>query len=284
MIIQIGSFAWFLALLIAIGFTVGTYFLLRRRSERVQKAVIYVLVLVNVFQHLFKHLIWTPSVEDSFGVINTVYNMCSFLIVASAIVYFTHGAWRDFITYVGTVAGMIAMVVPYWLLGSNLFDLGVLRFYFCHTLLFVTSLLPALLGHHKIKLRNFYKIGLCFLAALGIIFVDQILTRYLFQNLIDPAKLYDALIQANEVWMFYPPSEFPSLVRLITFFTPDIFLPQGDRGYTPILWYAIPLYLGITLLAYACGMLLDREGRERHIAFFRALPARVRALFKKKEQ
>lgn len=284
MIIQIGSFAWFLALLIAIGFTVGTYFLLRRRSERVQKIVIYVLVLVNVFQHLFKHRIWSRSPDAAFGIENTLYNVCAFLIMTSAVIYFTHGAWRDFITYVGTVAGMIAMIVPYWLLGNTLLNLGVVRFYFCHTLLFATSLLPALLGHHKVKLRNFPKIGLCFLAALVVIFVDQILSYYVFHHITDPQALYEALMKKNDVWMLYPPSEFPSLVRFITFFTPDIFLPQGDRGYTPILWYAIPLYLGITLLAYACGMLLDREGRERHIAFFRALPARVRALFKKKER
>ena len=49
-------------------------------------------------------------------------------------------------------------------------------------------------------------------------------------------------------------------------------------------WVWIPLYLGITVLAYAFGMLLDREGREQHVAFYRAIPARVRALFKKKEQ
>ena len=48
----------------------------------------------------------------------------------------------------GSVAGIAAIALPVWYIGMDVSELGwdYARFYICHALLFITSVLPLLLG------------------------------------------------------------------------------------------------------------------------------------------
>ena len=58
MIMQYGNFAYFFYPILIISFTVGLYFLLRRRSEQTKKAVLLAMMLVNLAQHLLKQYLY----------------------------------------------------------------------------------------------------------------------------------------------------------------------------------------------------------------------------------
>ncbi len=173
------------------------------------------------------------------------------------------GALRDFIAYVGTAAGAVALAVPYWFVGYSIVSWEFLRFYTCHILLLLTSLLPLLLGRHKLSFRHFWKIGFCFIGALVGIFLNQFAVYSAMGTAQTPADLYTLVYNNNPVWMCHPNARFVFLTRIISFLTPSCFLGGEGKLYTPILWYAVPLYVGITGIAFLMGMLVDRAGFSR---------------------
>ena len=54
MIMQYGNFAYFFYPILVIAFTVGAYFLLRRRTERTKRIVLLAMMFVNILQHFLK--------------------------------------------------------------------------------------------------------------------------------------------------------------------------------------------------------------------------------------
>lgn len=280
MTIRYGSFAYFLYIFIALGITAGLYFLLRKRSEKAKKITVFSLMLVNALQHFFKFLIWPHLWNSEFGLVNTVYNMCAFLIVVSPIIFLIGGdAWKNFITYVGSVAGMIAMVVPHWFVGLPAFSWEAIRFYFCHTFLFLTSILPALLGIYKINYRTCWKLPfLFFLGMVIIVFNDVICTSLGFLDGKD--DLYGTLYSLNSVFIMHPPEAFPIMGKICAVFTPEAW------ESVPLLWLAIPMYLLISIASFGLGAAFDRgrfkQDFERFAEWVKITCSKIKTLFARK--
>lgn len=269
MIMRYANFTYFLCLFILIGILVGLYFLLRNKSTRTQKIVILCLIIFNLLQHIFKKYFWYHIDYTGFSLQNSASNMCAFLIMAAPIIFFCKSSvWKDFFTYNGTFGGIIAILVPYWFIGQSIFTIEYLRFFTCHGLLFITALLPTLLGIHKISFKNFWKVAFIFnLALMFVIFNDMI---YIVVNSHGmPTNMYETLCSLNPTWSMRPNEKFGFLVRIIDFFSPDIFMNVETNTYIPILWYFIPIYLLITTLAFIVTIIFDREGFNNFISKFK---------------
>ena len=255
---------------------------MRRRSDRVKKIVIVALMLANLAQHLLKQFIWPHYWGDDYpSLINTAYNMCATLIMLSPFIFISKsGLWKDFITYVGVGAGLITMAVPYWYIGQSLWQWDILRYYFCHGLLFITSLLPAITGLHKVNWRNFYKLPFVFFFCLILIVFDYLICYALgiFGD-ISSGDFFEALYEANPCWMMHPDDGFGWLTSVIAVFTPGIFMDADGGTSVPLLWYAIPMYLLICVLGFVIGAIADRR---RFSADMRAAAAFIRRHFHKK--
>ena len=261
-----GSLLYILSICVALAVMAGLFFLLRRRSVKTQKIVVFSLMLINILQHLFKSFIYPQYAGDGFTMVNTAYNMCALLILLSPFVYFSRSNfWKDFTFYVGTVAGLIAIAVPIWFIGKDITELGFeyIRFYFCHILLFLSSGLTLLLGHHRPSYRCFPKIGIAFLLSLLIILLNDALCVILgLASGHEPHDLYNTLRALNPCWSMGPPANgsFAPVVSLIHALSPAFLCGKNATGlYAPILWYAIPLYIGITLVAFPVCVLTDRK-------------------------
>lgn len=106
--------AYFLMLLVCLGPIVLLYFLLRRRSTALKRGVVLALMLLNIFQHLAKGIVWPHLYGTGFSYVCTFYNVCASLILLSPfILLFGKGAMRDFLVYVGTAGPLLAIVVPF---------------------------------------------------------------------------------------------------------------------------------------------------------------------------
>lgn len=258
MLIEYGSFMYF-AYILAVLFVCGIlYALIKNRSNGVKKLVVFLISLLNFAQHIFKGKIY-PQYQNGFSVhLSTAYNVCAFLILVSPfIILFGKSLAKNFITYVGSFAGMIAMVVPYWFIGKSAFGWEVYRFYICHGLLFVSSVLPALVGLHKPEWKHCWKIGLLFFVMLTVILInDGVLVALGYYPVSEPDDVYASLYAINPCWSMHPPANFAWVVKIFNTFTPSFLLGENPWGICiPILWYAIPMYFGITLLAHAaCGL------------------------------
>ncbi len=279
MLINYGSFMYFAYILIAIGACVGAFFVLRRKSEWVKRLVVVIIAFVNLAQHLLKGLIY-PHYWGNFSPhLSSAYNVCAFLIIASPFIWlFGCNLLKNYITYIGSIAGMIAMLVPYWFIGQSAFQSEAYRFYLCHSLLFISSILPALLGLVELKWKHFWKIGLLFFAMLGIIILNDIFFLAIGQYPVsNPSDIYGSLCEINPCWSIVPPSNFDWLVKIIGFFTPSFLMGNNSAGlYVPILWYAIPMYLGITLVAFIICVSCD-------LSSFKSYLESVKAKIKKKQ-
>lgn len=240
----------------------GLYFLLSKKSEKSKKYTVLSIMLLNVFQHLFKSLIYPQYEGFGFNALNTAYNMCALLILLSPIAFFVK--WqplRNFVFYAGTFAGFIAVLVPYWHIGEYAFTPNVIRFFICHALLFTSSLLMLLLGLHKPSYKCFSYLGLGFLLGVCVVIVNDVIALLLGIYVgFDGWTVSDALRELNPCWAFGVPEGFSLVVSIAKFFLPNTFVGENPSGsFVPVIWYAVPVYLALTLLALPVCVLFDRR-------------------------
>ena len=70
----------------------------------------------------------------------------------------------------------------------------------------------------------------------------------------------EALAVANPIWTFGPPESFAFAIDVAKFFSPDYFVTDNPTGKPiPVLWYFIPLLIGITFLAFVLFISLDHK-------------------------
>ena len=251
MLINYGSIMYFVYLLSAIGVCLLLYFLLKNQSVRLKKTAVFLIALANFAQHIFKAQLY-PQYRDNYSPhLSSAYNICAFLILISPFVaLFGNQLLKNFVAYVGTFGSMGAMLIPYWFIGKTAFDWEVYRFYICHALLFISSFLPVLLCLYKLEWKHCWKIGLLFFTMLSLILVnDAVLIHFGLYPVKNAEDMFACLSELNPGWSMHPTAQFEWLVDIIALFTPSYFLGNNPWGvYIPILWYAIPLYIGITAL------------------------------------
>lgn len=254
MILNYFNLTHILTLFVAAGLIAAVYFALRNRTVFAKEIAVLVLMGLNLTQHFFKFFLWPHMWGTDFDIVNTAYNVCAILIIASPVVYLSKSnLLKQFVAYVGTIGPAVTLLVPYWYIGSTILAWDYLRSWTCHTLLLATSSLPALWGLVKFNFRDGWKFGFVFLAMLALILLnDAVFMLVLGQA--TKETLYDTLVARNPLWTMGPSGPFESLGRIFEAFTPKIFLDP----YVPILWYAIPMYLMVTIVAYALGGVLDR--------------------------
>ncbi len=263
MIIKYGSPAHILSVLFAIALCAALFFLLRGKSRKTQKALIYTIMAVNIFQHLFKTLIYPQYAGMPFTSLSTAYNMCATLILISPLAMLINfRPLKDFVFYIGTAAGLIVLLVPYWSIGKSVTDPEFLRSFFCHALLFISSILPLLLGLHRPRYKCAFMLGAVFLAVILVIIINDAVCILLgIYPGVEGMSVSDALYKISPVWSFGPPEEFSWVIDVVGIFSPDSFVGNGGKTpLVPLLWYAIPLYLGITLLSLPVCIAADYAG------------------------
>ena len=252
MIIKYGSLAHVLSVLLALALCAALFFLLRGKSRKIQVGVIYSIMALNIFQHLFKSIIYPQYSGLGFTSFSTAYNMCATLILISPLAMFLNfKPLKNFVFYIGSVAGAVVLFVPYWSIGRPVADPEFLRSFICHTMLFISSILPLLLGLHRPSYKCAFSLGAGFLAVILVIIINDALCIILgIYPGVEGMTVADALYRISPVWSFGAPEEFSWVLRVVDVFSPDAFTGNGGKTpLVPVLWYAIPLYLGITLIA-----------------------------------
>ena len=286
MLINYFSLAHIIYLAIALFLVLALYFIFRRRSFFAQRTLVLSIILINVIQHLFKLEIY-PIYNGGFDALCTAYNMCALLILTSPIAHFVKFApLRDFIYYIGTSAGIVALLIPYWNIGTYAFSGEMIRFFICHVLLLLSSVLPLLFGHHKPSWRRFPFVGLSFFLGIGVIILNDIICMSLgIYGVLTTENLYESLAIANPIWSFGPPEGFGFVMDIADFFTPDFLLGKNGGRLVPVLWYFIPLYIGINIVAFAVFAISDRRKFSLDFEAFRTkIKALASRIFKKREK
>jgi hypothetical protein len=199
--------------------------------------------------------------------------MCALLILLSPLAFFIKlSPLRDFIYFIGTSAGVVALLVPYWNIGDDALSGEFVRFFICHMVLLASSILPLLFGHHKASWRRFAFLGISFFAAIGLILLnDALMIRIGLYPGFSGENIWEGLKAANPIWSFSPPESFSFVIKIVDVFTPDFLMgDKSGKNLVPVLWYFIPLYLFISLAAFAIFALCDRENFTRDFGLIKA--------------
>lgn len=259
MLIYYGSPAYFLNLFVAALLVIAVYFALKNAAPQTQDAVLFALAAVNVAQHLFKPFVWPHLRGTEFTFIQTAYNVCAFLILATPFTYLLKSpSFRQFVWSVGSAAGVLPLLAPQWFLGQTPFQWEFCRSFFCHVLLLITSFLPFLL--RKIRLSEKYALpsALSFFAMLFLIFLDNIIC---IQTGLLPRgaeeTLWEAMLRVNPFWMMGPSPAFAAAGKFLAGFSFGV--TCGSLPYVPILWYFLPIFSPVYLASALIGRLCDRK-------------------------
>ena len=245
-------------MLVPIALLTVLYFIFRDKSDLVKKTAVLIIALLNTLQHILKPYIYPQYHGESLGARSTAYNMCALLILISPIVWLVGSElWKNFIFYIGSIAGFSSILVTYWLAEPMEEQI---RFVICHGLLFVSSFLPLLFGIFHVNYRKFWKLPFVFFGCLMILIVNNIITFTMgIAGDTGSLTLFDFLYRENPCWAMHPPHDYPYVLDMVKLFTPDLFLGAKGGVETPILWMAIPLFLLITVVGFILGAVLDFE-------------------------
>lgn len=251
-----------LSLLFAVA--AALWLLLRKKSRRIQKAAVLCLMVANTLQHFLKSRLYPQYFGLGFSLYSTAYNVCgAMIILAPAAFLWGSRFWKNSLLFLGSAAGLGAIALPFWYFGMPVSQLGwnYGRFYLCHGLLFLSSFLPLALGLHSPKRREFWQVGFGFLLILCLVTVNNVIFMTIGLYPEGAGKpLYDQLLAINPCMLMGPKGDFGWLEALLKLGTPPVLLGDNPSGhYAPILWYALPVYTGITLLALPVFWGIDKH-------------------------
>ena len=106
---------WYLFwLILSAGATVGLYFLLKNRSERTQKLVLFGFLAFGLLLHFLKVYIPPYSVDEARMLRDSWFvNICGANIALFPFMFFSKNKRiKDYMFYIGVISGLIALFYP----------------------------------------------------------------------------------------------------------------------------------------------------------------------------
>ena len=258
MIIKLFNLWYFLWLLIAAGFVVGLYFLLRHKSQKTKKIVLFSLLALGVLLHFLKALIppYSTNTEILWREIWFT-NICGANIILFPFIFLSKSnRAKDYMVYVGIISGLLALLYPVEPIqkANQMAEwLDIVRFYYHHTMIFGVPLLTVLLKVHTLDYKRVWSVPIYFMGVLAFIMTNQIIQSELG---------YVALRNANFLNINY---KNPSLIwgpgneaigELFKWLCPPIFktVPVGEfagqEKYWPLIWLLIPVFVYFIPLSF----------------------------------
>ena len=246
-------------------FFVILYFILRRRSARVQSIVLFCLLALNFALHFLK-LLFPPYCDESYDVAMqkiTPENVCAINTMIFPFLFLKKGgALRDYMFYIGTISGIAACWLPMSIEDSVPFDFDCMRYYFCHTVLWVVPMLMVVLRLHRLDYRRIIFTPLIYILVLVVIVFNEVA---LVAFGLDQAKYLLSVDHGNGGLAFGPYSDLEGtgVLNFLLLFVPPFFRPSAQNPYyAPALWQLGP----VIILGCPLGFLMCLYWEHRHFA------------------
>jgi uncharacterized membrane protein YwaF len=269
MIIEMFNFWYFFWLLLAIGATVGLYFLLRNRSFATQRAVLFLFLALGFIMH-FTKIYYPPYSVDEARMLRDAWfvNICAANIALFRFMFFSKSTKiKDYMFYVGILSGLIALFYPQEPMAKvdqagELLD--IIRFYYHHWMLLAVPLLSALLGHHRPSYKRVLSAPTILLIVMLFIMLNQIFQSELgYIPLRNDADFFD--INYKNSSYIWGPGEGDAIGEFLAKLCPDFFktVPVGEYAgmekYWPWFWIIVPVYLLVPIMSFSLALIFDRK-------------------------
>ncbi|MBR6507765.1 MAG: YwaF family protein [Clostridia bacterium] len=269
MYISMFNFWYFFWLILAAGATAGLYFLLRNRSVKLQKTVLFALLVVGFLLHFLKVYIPPYSIDEARMLRDSWFvNICAANIALFPFMFFSKNEKiKDYMFYIGVISGLIALFYPQEPMAKidQLAEqLDIIRFYFHHWMLLTVPLLMVLFKHHKLSYKRVLVAPTGLLLLMLFIMLNQVFQAELGYT---PMRLTNDFfgIGYKNTSYIWGPGVNDAIGSFFAIFTPDIFktVPvgqyAGQEKYWPWFWIIVPAFVLVTPIAFLICMIFDRK-------------------------
>ena len=263
--IKLFNFAYFFWIIIAVGCLIGLYYLLKNRSTKTQKIVLFSILLFALLLHFLKGLIPPFSLnKEKFLDELWPINICTANIFLFPIIYLTKSkALKEYMFYLGVLSSVIALLYPVEALekaDQTAEYLDIIRFYIHHIIIGAVPALTVMLGHHKLSYKRVWSAPVFLLVLMLFIMLCQIIQSELGYADIRDGKFLDINFRNNS-YIWKPGDD--GIGKVLSAVCPDWFktVPYGQYAgqekYWPWVWMIFPVFIYVTPLSFALCMIFD---------------------------
>lgn len=281
---------YFFWVLLLSGFTVGLYFLLRKRSVKTQKAVLFSFLAIGLLLHFLKIYIPPYSVDEARMLRDAWFvNICGANIALFPFFFLIKNKKvKDYMFYIGVISGLIAIFYPEEpmakadQLGEQL---DIIRFYYHHWMLLTVPLLMVIFGHHKISYKRILVAPTGLLIVMLFIMLNQVFQAELgFIPLRGTSDFFE-IGYKNSSYIWGPGTD-DAIGNFLSIFTPEFFrtVPagefEGQVKYWPWFWLIVPVYLIVPVLSFLISLIFDHKS---FVSDIKSLKAKISAYFERRK-
>lgn len=267
MYISMFNFWYFFWLILAAGATAGLYFLLRNRSVKLQKTVLFALLVVGFLLHFLKVYIPPYSIDEARMLRDSWFvNICAANIALFPFMFFSKNEKiKDYMFYIGLISGLIALFYPQEPMAKvdQLAEqLDIVRFYYHHWMLLTVPLLSVLFKHHKLSYKRVFVAPVGLLLLMLFIMLNQVFQAELGFVPLHSESNFLGIGYKNTSYI-WGPGVNDAIGSFFAIFTPEIFktVPvgqyAGQEKYWPWFWIIVPAFVLVTPAAFLISLIFD---------------------------
>ena len=262
--IKLFNIWYFVAIVLSIGVFVGLYFLLRKKSEKTKKIVLFSILMFALVLHFMKAL-WPPySINKSVWYETSWFvNICGANIALFPFLFLSkRKGFKDYMFFVGLISGVISLLYPVEIFENemhSIYWIDTLRFYVHHTIIWAVPLLMVTLKLHEVSYKRVWTAPVGLLIVMLFIMLNQVLQSEIGFIAVRDGN-FDVVNFSNPSLIWGAEGD---IGEFLSIFCPDFFkvIPVGPHAgelkYWPWFWIIFPAFILVTPVAFGICMIFD---------------------------
>lgn len=293
MVVAMFNLPYFIYIAAAVILTIVSVKFLNMKDQKFRYWFIYGLILLNLFIHFAKALIYPYTLVPFPAIFTKISpeNICAVSALFFPILFFAKSkTLKDYMVMVGVTSGIITFLYPIDAMSEMFnatvigvkpaFSLEVIRFYTSHFLIFLAPFLILHYRFHELSIKRAYKAPLMLLSILVIIFINEALITLV--GWVPKEQFFDPAFR-NPSFVFGVRGDLSGLGMILGALVPGFFRVNpffSGEAYFPVLWLLFPAIIYGMMIALVYMFIYDTDETLR---FFK-LKAKIPQLKETQEQ